>query len=144
MNEALRKNVCALNLKDPRSGYDASVNLETMEHICWGVVRAMKFTDRDGRVLTSWDCLNEETVSYKNERLHFDNLSCYLYWKQYSCQLKCEFTDPAALQEGDSWEDALLRGTADGVIIPECRIKKTDDITIFSVNWQSRLPLQYY
>ena len=101
LNEALRKNVSALILKDPRSKYDASVDLEIMEQICWGVVRAMKFTDRDGRVLISWDCLNEETVSYKNERSHFDTLSCYLYWKQYSCQLKCEFTDPAALQDGD-------------------------------------------
>ena len=69
MNDALRKNVTALSLEDPRSKYPANVNLEIMEQECWGVMRTMMFTDLHGRVLVSWDCLNEETLSYKRSDL---------------------------------------------------------------------------
>ena len=40
-NEALRNNVRVLKLPDPRTGYEASVNLETMEQICQDILRHM-------------------------------------------------------------------------------------------------------
>ena len=127
LNEALRDNARALKLEDPRSYSEASVNLETMEHLCSGAVRVMKLTDRSGRLLYFWESLNEDKIQDESVRTHLGNLACYLYWKQSSSQLNYEFTDPAALQNGDTWEDALLRGIGAGVTIPECNISDTLD-----------------
>ena len=63
LNNALRDGVTSLALPDPRHSYPARANLETMEHTCSQYARAMKLTDRTGRLFYSWDCMNEDTYS---------------------------------------------------------------------------------
>lgn len=119
---------------DPK-GYEADANLDSMEMECWNYTRYLELKDEQGRVLFSWDIINTEFTEYVNYRKHFDNLSCYLYYSQYHRQLRYEFIDPAALQYGDSWDDALARGVDVGVTIPECRIYSTESLVWGRPSW---------
>ena len=91
------ENVRRFYMQD-HNGYQASFNLDAMEQDSWHYTRYLELRDRCGRVVFSWDIINAGVKEYDDERVHFDNLPCYLYYTQFHKQLKQEFTDPAALQ----------------------------------------------
>ena len=58
LNENLQRGTWQFEMPDAR-GWNATINLEAMEQLCYGVVRYLQLRDESGRVLFSWDMLNE-------------------------------------------------------------------------------------
>ena len=87
LNEHLQKGAWQFEMPDAR-GWNATINLEAMEQLCYGQIRYLELRDESGRVLFSWDMLNEGQIEYDDNRSHFDNLACFFYFTDFYYQLR--------------------------------------------------------
>lgn len=93
-------------------------------------VRYMKCHYSIGNLCKSWEEQNPRT-----RRESFNTLSSYLYHEELSTRLQLEYFDPSALQAGDAYEDALLRGVDEGTTITKCRLTHGGTSARIKVNW---------